>query len=432
MRQDHRINVGIGFVTGRKSFKHLIKTYVNSWNESGLIADDNIGLHLLVAYDLKYSRTKPSDYTDLDAEVGAMLDTITFVDDTMLRNEKKRLIRDGILSPRETDLLFGEGYGKKRNILLHLALKAGLDYLIFIDDDEYPVAPVKTEHQQLIWKGQSVVANHLKYIPGADLTHGHHCGYISPIPHLEFDETLTETDFRIFIEAISNDIIDWESIRGKMAAGGITYADDRILSQPRAFEVPEESGAKFISGSNLCFNLGRTERLAPFYNPPGARGEDTFLGTCLTRAKVLKVPCYTFHDGFLSYVHLLHGVLPASLRPITASGDPESAPVIARFLKAAIGWVRYKPLLLYVKQPAGYEAEIERVRDGLRQVLPKLCRRFQNEGFHQLLEQLDYYHRNVRVHFNAFEETKRAWRKLLDGIKSENPGKMSHACFPAD
>ena len=55
---------------------------------------------------------------------------------------------------------------------------------------------------------------------------------------------------------------------------------------------------KFISGANLCFNLKNYKNFPPFYNPPGARGEDTFLSTCLSECSVRKVPCYTFHDGF--------------------------------------------------------------------------------------------------------------------------------------
>lgn len=31
-----KINVGVGFVTGRRNFKNVVKTYVDSWNEPGL------------------------------------------------------------------------------------------------------------------------------------------------------------------------------------------------------------------------------------------------------------------------------------------------------------------------------------------------------------------------------------------------------------
>ena len=61
-----------------------------------------------------------------------------------------------------------------------------------------------------------MVYSHLRAIGDADFTNGRHCGYISPIPQIEFGKGLGEQDFRAFIEAISNDIINWDSIRQLM------------------------------------------------------------------------------------------------------------------------------------------------------------------------------------------------------------------------
>jgi len=69
-----------------------------------------------------------------------------------------------------------------------------------------------TTKETAIWGGQQVLPIHLKYIQKADITHGHHCGYISPIPYVEFNDTMAEGDFRSFIEAISNDIINWDNV----------------------------------------------------------------------------------------------------------------------------------------------------------------------------------------------------------------------------
>ena len=50
------------------------------------------------------------------------------------------------------------------------------------------------------------------------------------------------------------------------------------------------------------------------------------------------------HDGFSYYQSLLRGVLPIELKEITTQdGD-----VVKRFLKASIGWIRYKPLLIFI------------------------------------------------------------------------------------
>lgn len=415
-RRKRQIKLGVGFVTGRKNFRNLVKTYASNWHEHDLTNNINLEIHLFVAYDLKYSNTKASDYTKIEPEIIDLVDSITFISKNRIKTEKRRLIEQGLLNARETKLLFGDGYGKKRNAVVYFAKKAQMDYLIFLDDDEYPLAPIKTAENSVTWRGQSVVSTHLQYIDQAEITHGHHCGYISPIPQIQFNEQLTEADFRVFIESISNDIISWDSIKSKMANGGVTFADSSLLDNPRAVEVPEINGAKFISGSNLCLNLHHADRIAPFYNPPGARGEDTFLGTCLSKLKVLKVPTYTFHDGFLRYTHLLHGVLPGSLTPVTAS----SPAILTRFLRACIGWIRYKPLLLYITEKPNYEAKISQMRDSLARVVPKLCRYFGIEEFARIQSELEHYHKNVQRHYDAFTEARQAWEKVMKYIQQDD------------
>ncbi|MCL6477394.1 MAG: hypothetical protein K6T65_03175 [Peptococcaceae bacterium] len=62
MDQEKRVNIGVGFVTGRKSFRNIVRTYVENWNESGLVNNINTTLNLFVAYDLKYTNTKLSSH----------------------------------------------------------------------------------------------------------------------------------------------------------------------------------------------------------------------------------------------------------------------------------------------------------------------------------------------------------------------------------
>lgn len=408
-------NIGIGFVTGRKSFRQVARTYTENWYESGLTCDEKCNLNIIVAYDLKYKNTKAEDYQNIDKRVIDLLDYPYFLGEAAIKSEMATLVSSGVLSTYEADLLFGEGYAKKRNAVMYQALKKQMSYLLFIDDDEYPLAAVKGK-EGLSWKGQKVLATHLSAIGGADITYGYHCGYISPIPYVSFNEQMTEQDFRGFIETISNDIISWESIKEKMLQGGVTYADQSVLDRPYAKEVCEINGAKFISGSNLCINLKNQENLFPFYNPPGARGEDTFLSTCLTDSKVLRVPCYTFHDGFAAYQHMLCGVLPDHLKKINAGEDE----INERFMKACIGWIRYKPLLLYITKPDRFEADIARMKMNLTRVLPKICRYFGSEEFMKLFDELEYYSAHVTEHYKMFEDTKTAWKKAVNYLKIKN------------
>jgi hypothetical protein len=417
VKKKKKLNVGVGFVTGRRNFKCVVKTYIDNWNESGLVDKKKNALHLFVAYDLKYKSTKVSDYKITDEEILDMVDSAYYLGNSPIANEAQYLIEKKVVSLKEAKLIFGEGYAMKRNAVLYFALKNKMDYLIFLDDDEYPMANIKLKDSKdsMVWKGQEVLSTHIDNLKDADMTHGHHCGYISPIPQINFNDKLSEDEFRIFIESISNDIINWDSIKEKMDDGGVTYADLDIMNSEITEVVKEIDGMKFISGANLGFNLKNFDKIFPFYNPPGARGEDTFLSTCIGGCNITKVPCYTFHDGFSKYGNLLTGVLPNKLEEMKADSGVNTK----RFLKASIGWIRYKPLLVYITQRENYETEIMKMRENLAQVIPKICDYFGNDEFKSILDELEYFHNHVEEHYKDFEYTKSAWVKIITFLKTQ-------------
>ena len=401
--------IGIAFVTGRKHFQNVLRTYVNNWLEHGLIENKSVRLHLFIVYDVSYFNTEPSDYRIIPPDLAGMVASINFYGRKSLKGERQKLIDQKIINESEGDLLFGEGYAKKRNAALYFAKKKGMDKLLFIDDDEYPLAVLRNDSNNLVWMGQSVLGTHLRYGDDADITHGYHCGYISPMPKLAFNDQLTENDFRNFVDALSNDIISWESVKETIIDNnGITYADEGVVNQGQISEVGEVLGMKFISGANLCFNLKRLRSIPVFYNPPGARGEDAFMSTSLTNHRVVKVPCYTFHDAFLEYKNILNGVLPVLLEGV----DARTPSVRRRFVKAAIGWVRYKPLLTFITQPENYDSVIDQMTRKLESTIPKFCRYFETQEFEEILIELKKYHRNVRRHHKSFEATRLAWKKV--------------------
>jgi len=408
-----KINVGVGFVTGRKNFKRVAKAYVNNWSDSDIVNSKKYALHLFVAYDLAYKSTKVSDYKISDEEILDTVDSAFYIGDSSIATEVQYLVKNKIIDLKEAELIFGGGYAKKRNAVLYFALKNKMDYLIFVDDDEYPIAALRIS-DSIVWKGQEVLSTHIDNIRYCDMTHGHHCGYISPIPYLEYNEKLSENEFKTFVESISNDIINWESVKEKMLAGGVTYASLDVIESRKIETVKEMNGMKFISGANLGFNLKDTDKLFPFYNPPGARGEDTFLSTCLSECTIRKIPCYTFHDGFGAYQNLLLGVLPNKLKTMNI----ESSTNVKRFLQAALGWVRYKPLLIYITNRKGYQAQILKIKEDLSRVIPNICNYFGNSKFEDILSELDFFDAHVEEHYKDFENTKSAWIKIvkfLDG-----------------
>jgi len=402
------VKVGIGFATGRKNFLKVLKTNILSWQESGLVQNRRIGLNLFVAYDLAYQKTKPTDFTRIPKNIAPHIADKFFIDSSQILEEIDFLTSAGVITLDEAKLIFNEGYASKRNAVVYFAVKQNMDYLVFLDDDEYPLA-VTNAHNKVIWSGQHVLSTHLKYIPRADITHGLHCGYISPIPKIEFNETLNEETFREFIEAISNDIIKWNNIKSILDADGVTYADTNILRYDEAEEVEEINHAKFISGANLCLNLTDPMRLFPFFNPPGARGEDTFLSTCLSDRTVLRIPVYTFHDGFSTYNHLLDGVLPTKLKPVQASDSK----IVARFYKACVGWVRYKPLLLYITDRDNYQSKIKEISNQLEASLPAISKYFNYPNFLNVAAELQKYHKTVEQNYQDFVKAETVWLKIM-------------------
>lgn len=403
-----KINIGIGFVTGRKNFLSVVRTYLYDWNNSEEGNSKKYALHLFVAYDLKFTNTELSDYQITDEEILAMVDSVHYLGPSAIANEAGSLVNKKVISAKEARIIFGEGYARKRNAVLYFALLNKMDALIFFDDDEYPVANVRMDGR-LAWEGQSVLASHIRTIFQADMTAGFHCGYISPVPSMAFNEKLREEDFRTLMEAVSNDIISWESVKEKMEDGGITYGDESVIAFGTAEAVPAVNGMKFISGANLGMNLKNLSKLYPFYNPPGARGEDTFLSTCICENVVMRIPVYTFHDGFSACGGLLSGALPNSLKTMKSN-----SPVITkRFLKALIGWVRYKPLLLYITENDGYEARMEEMERQLKDVIPRLCDYYGNQDFSVILREFAYYRGHVKEHFEEFTTAKRAWIKMM-------------------
>jgi hypothetical protein len=405
------IKVGIGFATGRKHFQRVLRSYICNWKESGLVDDKNISLNLFIAYDLSYEDTKESDYTAIDTDILECIGNVHFIGVGEMEAAKQALSKDGIVAHREAPRIFGRGYASQRNIILYYAIKHGIDYLLFLDDDEYPFAVTKNAETAL-WSGQHLLKTHLRSIENADITYGYHCGYISPIPNVAFSDTLGEEEFRMFIQAISNDIIRWDTIKKVMLSGGVTYADTQVLTDRDIIEVQEVNRAKFISGSNLCINLTEPERVYPFFNPPGARGEDTFLSTCLSERRVLRVPGYAFHDGFSAYNHLLCGALPLGLKPISADGGR----VVKRFLAACIGWVRYKPLLLYITERETYAERIRDMTDRLGRTLPQICEYFDSRAFLGVMKELKKYDDNVEKHYAEFNKTKEIWSQIMKSL----------------
>ena len=90
-----------------------------------------------------------------------------------------------------------------------------------------------------------------------------------------------------------------------------------------------------------------------------------------------------------------------------------------RFCRACVGWVRYKPLLLYLTQRENYESRIEEMRRQLAATLPKLAAYLGREEFLSIADELERYHQNVELHAQQFQQTIEIWRKLVSHLETE-------------
>lgn len=406
-------HIGIGFATGRKSFLNVLRAYIFHLSESSFLVKNNMLLSLFVAYDPHYNNTCREDYDNLTEDEKSIFYHCHFIGPEDIQSEITSLLEDHTIQQEESDICFGNGYAVQRNIIQYRAIKEQVDFLILLDDDEYPLAVTESQ-EYCLWSGQHVLEEHVKYLQFSDFTNGYHCGYLSPMPSIEFDGVLEEETFHRFTDALSSDVLKWEYVQKTIQSAGVTYADKNVLMEHKAQLVPAVHGAKYISGGNLGINLTVPEKTLPFFNPPGARGEDSLLSTCITERNVKKIPVYTFHDGFGFYSSLLRGVLPMELRKISLY---DSAAVIDRFYRACIGWMRYKPLYTYLTQPDLYQDIMEQSRHNLQTSLENVCAYFNNWDFQQILIELDTYTAQMQTHYDMLRHSQEIWKKIMAKLK---------------
>ena len=103
------------------------------------------------------------------------------------------------------------------------------------------------------------------------------------------------------------------------------------------------------------------------------------------------------------------------LAPITA----ESRAVVTRFLGACTGWVRYKPLLVYLTRPKAFEQEMAHMQATLSEVLPKFAAYAGDSGFLAIEDEFMKYRKNVPKHAAQMHLAQATWKKLLGVIAEE-------------
>lgn len=397
------LHFGIGFITGRPNICEIINnTYKFLLKQ---IQKKNIELTIFILFDMEFQNAKREEFYRLNPEVSKNID-IKYITPEDIQNEKEKLIEKSSIKEDEADLFFGYGYGKARNTLMYMAVKNKIDYFLFWDDDEYPVACFKDENGKIEWKMQNNILEHIENMKNADITLGLRCGYTSPIPYINLDTVEDISAVEAFINAVKNEFTSWEKVKQFwLSSEGITYADKEVINKRKKLKTNKEV---MLSGSPLCLNLQNVQKMPAFYNPEGARGEDIFFKLALKEVKVMEIPVYHFHDPFLRYTYILKKQYPDKMEV----GKITDKAVTKRFITASKGWIKYRPLYLYIINKDTYDKEIEQTRKNLEKAIPEMDKIFHTHKFNNLIAELDKYDKNVEKDYEQFLNVNKTWEKL--------------------
>lgn len=412
-----KINFGIGFISGRPNVCKIINNYEQFIKEQLKELDVEVNITIYILYDLNYQHTIRTDFYSILPRAYKNMKVKYITPENILEYEKILMSRYR-MTREEAKLFIGNGYAKARNTILYCAMQHKINYILFWDDDEYPIANVM-DAGKLSWIKQKNVLEHIKNIEKADVTYGYRCGMMNPIPYIQYNDEIKEADYKNFIDGLENEVISWEKIQKmRNESSCIAYADPEIASGKRKAELVKEIGKEnFVLGSGICLNLDNIEKIPAFYNPPKARGEDTFFSCSLRDkdAQVLRIPTYHFHDSFLQFCGIMKGKFPTELSKVVL-GDAE---IEQRFLKATIGWTRYKPLLHYINDRENYEKIIDEAKDNLKKSVGKMSTAFTTCDFSCLIDELNQYDQNVEKHYQEYLKVNELWDKLKYKMKEE-------------
>jgi len=250
-------------------------------------------LSLAVVFDPGFQGLSPLDFA-LPGEVERSFRTVAYLGPGTWEQLAWTRRSFGLGEAGFAALFRPRGYSSQKNLALVRALLAGADVLVFLDDDEYYAAPFPDEQGQLDWEEGDLLGPHLNGLRGAAITQEVLTGCTWPVP-AELDRYLDESVRRRLGAALGlgSEFIAEHTfvLPGELARRG-DRAELRCLPRP----LPRERGVVRMSGGNIAFDLGAVRQggIPPYFNPPGARGEDALLG-----AQLEGIAC---HREFLSKV----------------------------------------------------------------------------------------------------------------------------------
>ncbi len=402
--------VHIAFCTGRRTLPLVAGMLARNLERWGL--QEICDLQLSIVYDPAFQGLSALDFS-LASEVERGFRAVSYLGPGAWEQLAWLRRSFGLGEAGFAALFRPRGYCSQKNLALVHALLAGADYLLFLDDDEYFAAPFPDEGGRLEWEEGDLLGPHLRGLRAAAITHGVETGFTSPVP-ADLDQYLSEAVRRRLGAALGlgSEFIGEHTF---VLPGDLTRCGNREELRCLPRPLPIERGVVRMAGGNIAFDLGAVRQglIPPYFNPPGARGEDALLGAQLGGVACHQVGACIFHDPFQRHLGLVRGRYPARLEPTAVC--PEA---LERFGRVFIGWLRYAPLLLRltVAEAGEREQRLERMQEELDELGPVLARGLGWEGFALGGEELWQYRGRMERDWEDLQRAREAWFRVVRGV----------------
>lgn len=79
-----------------------------------------------------------------------------------------------------------------------------------------------------------------------------------------------------------------------------------------------------------------------------------------------------------------------------------------------LGWVKYKPLYIYLKDRNNYRDIIDECKKKLLETTDIINKIFPNYDFNVLLKELEKYDKDVEIHYQEYLRTNQIWKSLKE------------------
>jgi hypothetical protein len=307
-------------------------------------------------------------------------------------------------------LVANAGFGSLRNSIVHSAWSRGYDLLVFVDDDEYPTAPLR-DGRGVRWTWEGFLEPHQEAArAGADVTVGHCSGYVSPIPKGLWTRVPAAALRELGrIIALGNELIGEESFL--QSTGQVRYRDSTPPPAPEGGPDPDPASRPFLGG-NFAINLRSISagRIPPFFTPPRARCDDTLFRLRARDATICWVESWIFHDPFDTFP------LERPRGPMPALADiPLTHASIERFRQALLGWIRYAPIFTYLRGEGRWPSAIEEMLARIDEPATTLAVSLHDPEFRRCGIVLKEYFDRVPEDVRQLRAVDHAWRRIVRG-----------------